>query len=65
MGVVKQAKFLPQSYGPCDGAPNWNNGTDGRNFFVMANQTEGIGYDSPESLCKNMVLNWTISLVVM
>jgi hypothetical protein len=71
VGVVWQARFLPGTYGACkDGAAQWSNGTDGRNFFVVASQADDFKYDdsgrsSPDKLCHSMVENWVMAIVVM
>lgn len=58
-------EFLPGTYSGCDGAANWRNGTDGRNFFVVANGTDAFGSDSPDNICHNMVEIWVMAIVVM
>ena len=68
VGVVMQSQFLPHGYGPCSDASNWNNGTDGRNFFVAANATDWYGDkwpSSPGEICHSFVLNWILAIVVM
>lgn len=64
-GAVLQSQFLPHTYGPCHNAENWKNGTDGRNFFVVLNETghfDGFGtYD----ICKKYTTNWVVTFVVM
>src|SRR5689334_22280660 len=64
-GVAMEGQFLPGSYAACDGASNWNNGTDGRNFFVVANATDSFDIYGPDSICQNMVENWVFAIVIM
>jgi hypothetical protein len=64
-GVAMQGQFLPGSYAACNGASDWNNGTDGRNFFVVANATDSFGIRGPASICHNMMENWVLAIVVM
>ncbi len=55
VSVVKQAQFIPATYGDCDGATDWRNGTDGRNFFLTANSTAFTDYGEPSALCSSIV----------
>ncbi|KAK4040818.1 hypothetical protein C8A01DRAFT_15382 [Parachaetomium inaequale] len=64
-GVAMQGQFLPGSYEACNGASDWNNGTDGRNFFVVANATDSFGIYGPDSICHNMMENWVFAIVVI
>jgi hypothetical protein len=63
-GIVMQGQFLPGTYGPCNGASNWNNAPDGRNFFVVANGTGNFGGDGPDSVCNVSVKMWIMAIVV-
>lgn len=68
VGAVLQSRFLPHTYGPCGDASNWNNGTDGRNFFVVASAIDWYGDNSrlnPGEICHSFVLNWILVTVVM
>jgi len=60
--AVKQAQFLPRAYSSCGDAVNWNNGTDGRNFFLAANATTFTSYGGPSQLCHKMVETWAIAV---
>ena len=66
-GVAMEAQFLPATYGPCEEAANWNNGTDGRNFFVVAGATERFEYkgDDASGICRNLMANWATTIAVM
>src|SRR5690348_10046192 len=64
-GGVMTGQFLPHAYGPCNGASNWNNGTDGSNFFIIANVTGDFETDGPQSVCHIIVQNWILAIVVM
>jgi hypothetical protein len=65
VSAVKQAQFLPRAYSSCEYATDWRNGTDGRNFFLTANETTFSSYGGPGDLCHSMVLSWvcTVSMV--
>jgi hypothetical protein len=65
VSAVKQAQFMPRTYGACDGATNWRNGTDGRNYFVTANSTTFETYGGPASLCHTMVQIWAYTVSVV
>lgn len=60
--AVKQAQFLPRTYSSCDSATDWGNGTDGRNFFLAANETTFHTYKGPGNLCHKMVELWAITV---
>ncbi|SPQ24447.1 da038d89-998d-401d-ba4c-a4be060dff2c [Thermothielavioides terrestris] len=64
-GVVLERRFLPGTFSGCNGASNWNNATDGRNFFVVANGTDAFGSDGPNSICHNIVQIWVMAIVVI
>ncbi|KAH7146300.1 hypothetical protein EDB81DRAFT_487107 [Dactylonectria macrodidyma] len=61
-GAVMQAKFIPRSKSGCQGAVNWRNGTDGRNFFLVANESIKFDYGSPKSTCDAFVKSWQVTL---
>ena len=63
-GTLMQARFLPHSYSSCQGATDWRNGTDGRNFFVEAEGVLNI-YGPPDDLCYKMVKAWINAIVAM
>jgi len=65
VSAVEQAQFLPQTYSSCNDATSWKNGTDGRNFFLTANETTFSNYGGPGELCNSMVELWafTVSMV--
>ncbi|GIJ86993.1 hypothetical protein Asppvi_005892 [Aspergillus pseudoviridinutans] len=69
VGLVMQHLFLPGTYGVCDGAADWKNGTDGResvNFFIVASRSSGFeSYGGLNGICHTMVQNWVISIVVI
>ncbi|RYP61572.1 hypothetical protein DL771_010093 [Monosporascus sp. 5C6A] len=67
ISAVKQALFIPRTYGACDEATNWRNGTDGRNYFLTANSTAFDTYGGPARLCHAMVETWafTVSVVIL
>ncbi|KAM5386866.1 hypothetical protein ACJZ2D_000159 [Fusarium nematophilum] len=60
-GAVQQVRFMPRSYGGCDGAIDWKNGTDGRNYFLVVNEST-TGYSSPERVCNAYVHNWAVTV---
>ncbi len=62
VSAVKQAQFLPRAYSRCDYATDWGNGTDGRNFFLAANETTFSTYGGPGNLCHSMVELWAITV---
>lgn len=64
-GVAMAGMFLPDTYGPCNDASNWNNGTDGRNLFLIANATGNFGNDGPNGACQSVMLIWVMTIVVM
>lgn len=65
-GVTMQGYFLPNTNSGCGDAVNWKNGTDGRNFFVVANATSKLGDPGGYSgVCRRIMLNWVLSIVVM
>ena len=68
VGMTKQATFLPTTYAGCNGATDWRNGTDGRNFFVAANSSGRFTDDevySPGEICHSIVQSWVISIPVV
>jgi hypothetical protein len=68
VGVVMQSQFLPHGYGPCGDVSNWNNGTDGRNFFLVASTIDWYGENkraSPGDICHSFVLTWILAIVIM
>lgn len=64
-GVVYQRTYLPGTYGACNDAVDWRNGTDGLNFFVTANQSGVYDGISPHDICYTMVQNTVVAIVVM
>jgi hypothetical protein len=67
-GIAMEAQFLPATYGPCKGAENWNNGTDGRNFFLVANATGNFdfdGHNAAHGICYTMMVNWAMTIAIM
>ncbi|KAK4249329.1 hypothetical protein C7999DRAFT_12807 [Corynascus novoguineensis] len=66
-GVSMTGQFLPHGYGPCNDARNWNNGSDGRNFFVEADINGSFGDERPgaDNICSRMVKNWIMGIVVL
>lgn len=65
VSVLKQAPFIPHAYDSCDGAINWKNGTDGRNYFLVANSTAFASYGGPSKLCHAMVEFWAMAVSIM
>lgn len=65
LGVSAQSTFLPRTYASCDDAVNWRNATDGRNFFLAANQTHSFSESSPHDICYDMVQNWAFTIALM
>ncbi len=69
VGAAMQAQFLPGTYGPCGDSANWNNGTDGRNFFLVANATGSYASEdspsSPNGICQGFMTNWVMSIVIL
>ncbi|KAK3293015.1 uncharacterized protein B0H64DRAFT_327902 [Chaetomium fimeti] len=64
-GVIMTGMFLPDTYGPCDRASSWNNGTDGRNFFLVAYTTGSFGTSGPNGVCHGIMQNWVMAIVVI
>ena len=62
--VVKQVQFAPRTYAACDGAIDWRNGTDGRNYYLAAEWKLWEDYGPAESICRYMVKEWAIALSV-
>ncbi|KAK4225452.1 hypothetical protein QBC38DRAFT_264759 [Podospora fimiseda] len=63
-GVVMEEQFLPSTLSGCGDAVNWNNATDGRNYFVVANTTGSFPKTvSPAKICTSM-LNMVIMAMV-
>lgn len=63
--AVNQAGFIPQTDDACRGATDWKNGTDGRNYFLVANATAFDSYKSPAKLSRTMVQIWTSTVIVV
>ncbi len=68
VGTALAGLFLPGALSDCNDASNWNNATDGRNFFVAANATGHFGdpeTTTPTSICKSLTTSWIMAIVVM
>ncbi|KAK4143466.1 uncharacterized protein C8A04DRAFT_12324 [Dichotomopilus funicola] len=66
IGIALASGFLPGDYGPCETASNWNNGTDGRNFFVVAKASGNFSEDDDaNAICHKIVEGWIVSIVVV
>ena len=68
VGTAMAGLFLPGTLSECNSASDWNNATDGRNFFVAANGTwhsGDSGTTTPKSICKDTMTAWILAIVVM
>ncbi|KAK3900570.1 hypothetical protein C8A05DRAFT_17130 [Staphylotrichum tortipilum] len=68
VGTAMAGMFLPGTLSGCNTASNWNNATDGRNFFVAANATGHFGdpmETTPTSICRSMMTAWIMTIVVI
>lgn len=63
-GVVHQVSFMPTSYGGCRNASDWRNGTDGRNYFIVANMVDDEG-SSAKKKCDEYVRSYIFTIAVM
>ncbi|KAF7555996.1 hypothetical protein G7Z17_g1718 [Cylindrodendrum hubeiense] len=72
--ALQQVQFLPTTYSACGGASDWRNGTDGRNFFVVADASAAFvvtepnvysKFGSPGAICRSMVQSWSLTIALI